>query len=150
MSRFLSVSYQKKNQCVGLMISSCLSDLTLEFCTFDRWNSDCTRTNKCRRRCSLQDLLHHQQTQHALLAGCLGFTSLIFQTVTSSQCERLPGADLIFICCTEGHKNRQLRAVIGGPVLRDRRRAEEQLNHLDIHQEVAAQKATAAVGSPID
>lgn len=50
----------------------------------------------------------------------------------------------------EGHKNRQLRAVIGGPVLRDRRWAEEQLNHLDIHQEVATQKATAAVTSPID
>lgn len=47
-------------------------------------------------------------------------------------------------------QNRQLRAVIGGPVLRDRRRAEEQLNHLDIHQEVATQKATAAVSSPID
>lgn len=49
-----------------------------------------------------------------------------------------------------GPQNRQLRAVIGGPVLRDRRRAEEQLNHLDIHQEVATQKATAAVSSPID
>ena len=49
-----------------------------------------------------------------------------------------------------GPQNRQPRAVIGGPVLRDRRRAEEQLNHLDIHQEVATQKATAAVSSPID
>lgn len=48
-----------------------------------------------------------------------------------------------------GPQNRQPRAVIGGPVLRDRRRAEEQLNHLDIHQEVATQKATAAVSSPI-
>lgn len=40
--------------------------------------------------------------------------------------------------------------MIGGPVLRDRRRGEQQLNHLDIHQEVATQKATAAVSSPID
>lgn len=88
--------------------------------------------------------------EQGLLAECLAFTSLIFQTVTSSQCEKQPAIDLIFICSMEGHKNRQLRAVIGGPVLRDSRRAEEQLNHLDIHQEVATQKATAAVSSPID
>lgn len=77
------------------------------------------------------------------------FAILIPQTVTSLHCVKLPTVDLIFICCMEGHKT-QPRSVIGGPVLRDRRRAEEQLNHLDIHQEVATQKATAAVSSPID
>lgn len=31
-------------------------------------------------------------------------TVLIFQIVTSYQCVKSPSADLIFICCTEGHK----------------------------------------------
>lgn len=80
--------------------------------------------------------------------GC-SLTFLIFQTVTSSVCEDAQCRFNIHLL-HGSRQNRQPRAVIGGPVLRDRRRAEEQLNHLDIHQEVATQKATAAVSSPID
>lgn len=67
----------------------------------------------------------------------------------SCQGPKLPSAKFNIYLLRGGPRSRQPGAVIGGPVLRDRRPVEEPLNHLDIHQEVATQKAAAAVSPPI-